>query len=69
MIGHKMITYPWVENTYVLTFTKEYLNVLFPASTMFSDIKNNFKNTNALRTHFLLQGRGGKRKSCIQGRA
>ena len=64
-----MVTYTWVENTYLLAFTKEYLNILFWASTIFSDIKNNLKNTNALRTHFLTQGRGGKRKLCIQGRA
>jgi hypothetical protein len=27
------------------------------------------ENTNASRIHFLTQGRGGKRKLCIQGRA
>lgn len=54
---------------YLLGFTKEHLNVLLQASTIFSDIQNNLENTNALRTHFLTPGRGGKRKLCIQGRA
>lgn len=54
---------------YLLAFTKDYLNILLQASTIFSDIQNNLENTNALRTHFLTQGRGGKRKLCIQGRA
>lgn len=58
-----------IRNTYLLAFTKEHLNILLQASTVFSDIQNNLENTNALRTHFLPQGRGGKRKLCIQGRA
>lgn len=64
-----MATHPWLENTYLLTFTKEHLNILLQASIMFSGIQNNLENTNASRTHFLTQGRGGKRKLCIQGRA
>lgn len=54
---------------YLLAFTKDCLNILLQTSTIFSDIENNLENTNALRTHFLTQGRGGKRKFCIQGRA
>lgn len=49
-----------VRRYYLLAFTKEHLNVLLQASTIFFDIQNNLENTNALRTHFLTQGSGGK---------
>lgn len=69
MLGQKIVTYPWLEKIYLLVFTKEHLNNLLQVSSVFSDIQNNLENTNALRTHFLTQGRAGKRKLCIQVRA
>lgn len=34
-----MVTYPWLENAYLLAFTKEHLNVLLQALTIFRTFK------------------------------